>query len=300
VAAGGRMAELATRRGERLVEEAGITTLPVDPEALARARGIEVVAKPAEGEGVSGMLIRIPGSPRDEFVIAYATHIDNEGFQRFSIAHELGHYVLDGHCDQLVGGDTQIHYSRAGFISGDRFEVEADHFAAGLLMPRSLFMAAMAKAGSGFRAIEALHRKCRTSLTATAIRYAQLSDGPVAVVMSSGQRVDYWFASERFKQIPGISWLRKGEPVPRGTATAIFNADPARVARSERRDASSSIPEWFGGGPDRELSEDVVGLGSYGRTLTLLFAEDWPDEDDDEDDVSSEWDPPTFHRSRRR
>jgi Zn-dependent peptidase ImmA (M78 family) len=152
-----------------VVEEAGITALLVDPVALAKARGIDVVAKPAAGEGVSGMLIRIPGNP-DEFVIAYATHIDNEGFQRFSIAHELGHFVLDGHCDHLVGGDTPVHHSRAGLFGGDRYEMEAEHFAAGLLMPRRLFVAAMGRAGKGFQAIQKLHEQCRTSLTSTAIR----------------------------------------------------------------------------------------------------------------------------------
>lgn len=294
-----RLPELATRRAERLVEEEGITSLPVDPAALATARCIEVMAKPAEGEGVSGMLIRIPGSPRDQFVIAYATHIDNEGFQRFSIAHELGHFVLDGHCDHLVGGDSLVHYSRAGLFGGDRYEVEADHFAAGLLMPGMLFRRAMARAGSGFAAIERLHRDCRTSLTSTAIRYAQLSDEPLVVVMSTGQRIDYWSGSDRFKQIPNVQWLRKGEPVPSGTATAVFNADPGNVARCERREEASSLLDWFGDGPDLELCEDVVGLGSYGKTLTVLFAENWPDEEDEEDEDLGAWEP-TFHRSRRR
>lgn len=302
----GRKADavMAMRCAERLIQDAGIKALPIDPVALANARKIDVIAKPAEEKGVSGMLIRIPGSPRDQFVIAYATHIDNEGFQRFSVAHELGHYCLDGHCDQLLSGDSVIHRSRAGFTSGDPFEVEADHFAAGLLMPRSLFVPAIEEAGSGFAAIEDLHDKCRTSLTATAIRYAQLCDEPAAVVMSSGERIDYWFASQKFKEIRGIQWLAKGEPVPRGTATAEFNKDPGNIARCERREAMTTIADWFGSGPDRELAEDVVGLGSYGRTLTVLFAGDateWPDteEEEEEGDDPSLWNP-TFHKSRRR
>jgi len=289
-------AELATRRAERLVDEAGIAAPPVDPEALARARGIDVVAKPADVEGVSGMLIRAPG---DEFIIAYATQIDNEGFQRFSIAHELGHYVLDGHCDHLLTGNPPTHLSRAGLFGGDRYEMEADHFAAGLLMPRGLFVPAMAHAGKGFQAIQKLHQQCRTSLTSTAIRYAQLSDESLVVVISTGQHIDYWCGSDRFKEIPDIQWLRKGEAVPRGTTTAAFNADPDNAARGERRQETTTIAEWFGSGPDRELCEDVVGLGSYGKTLTVLFAEDWPDEEDEADEELGAWDP-TFHRSRRR
>jgi hypothetical protein len=119
------------------------------------------------------------------------------------------------------------------------------------------------------------------------------------VVISTGQRIDYWCGSDRFKQIPNVQWLRKGEPVPRGTATAVFNADPGNVARCERREESSNILDWFGDSPDLELCEDVVGLGSYGKTLTVLFAEDWPDDEEEEEDDLGAWEP-TFHRSRRK
>jgi len=295
-------ADLAMRHAERVVREKGLTALPVDPKALAAACGIEVMTKPASSKGVSGMLIKVPDS--NSFVIGYATHIDNEGFQRFSIAHELGHFFLDGHCDHLFGGDSLMHASHAGFVSEDPFELEADHFAAGLLMPRQLFVPAMERAGSGFVAIRALAERCKTSLTATAIRYAELSgDEPVAVVMSAGQRILYWFASAPFKRIPGITWLRRGDLLPRDSWTAAFNKDEGRVERCERWERTSSIHDWFGEGPNRELAEDVVGLGSYSRTLTVLFAEDpadWPDDEDEaEEDDPSAWDP-TFHRSRRR
>ena len=36
------------------------------------------------------------------FGIAYATHIDNVGFQNFSVGHELGHYFLPGHVDAVL------------------------------------------------------------------------------------------------------------------------------------------------------------------------------------------------------
>src|SRR5258708_11343233 len=113
----------AAPEANRVIRERNITKLPVDPMALARGIGIEVVAKPASAQGVSGMLIR----HGNDFVIAYATHIDSPGFQNFSIAHELGHYFLEGHVDAVIGTDG-VHQSHAGFSSDDRYEVEADHF----------------------------------------------------------------------------------------------------------------------------------------------------------------------------
>lgn len=286
--------ELAQRAAERLVKDNG-WTLPIDPIAIAQSREIEVRSIPADEPGVSGMLLR----SGNEYGIAYTTYVSNEGFQRFSVAHELGHFFLPGHPEKAIGSDG-IHKSRAGFLSDNKIEREADSFAAGLLMPKSLFAPAMDKAGAGFSAIDHLHTLCETSITSTAIRYAQLSEEPVAVVMSTGSKIDYWFPSTAFKRIPGIDWFKKGAALPRGTATFEFNQDPNRIASATRWDQSTSIREWFGDGPDRELNEDIVGLGSYGRTLSVLFADEpWPDEEDEEEEELGAWEP-TFHKSKRR
>jgi IrrE N-terminal-like domain len=87
----------AAHTAERIIREHNITSLPVDPIAIANSLGIEVVAKPASDGGVSGMLIRYG----EQFCIAYATHIKSPGFRRFTIAHELGHYFLEGHVDAI-------------------------------------------------------------------------------------------------------------------------------------------------------------------------------------------------------
>jgi hypothetical protein len=91
-------AKKAIGEAEQFIKDNKITALPVDPVQIAKDLEIEVVAKPASSKGVSGMLLR----HGDNYAIAYATHIDNEGFQRFSVAHELGHYLLPGHIDQLL------------------------------------------------------------------------------------------------------------------------------------------------------------------------------------------------------
>jgi len=126
----------ACLQGEDVIRARGISAFPVEPTDIARELDIEVVAKPA-GEGVSGMLLRVGNS----YGIVYAPRIDNPGFERFSIAHELGHYFLPGHIDAVLG-DSDVHVSHAGFGSSDRYELEADHFAAALLMPRQMFSAA--------------------------------------------------------------------------------------------------------------------------------------------------------------
>jgi len=271
----------AAQAAEQLIKGLGIASLPIDPFAVARDRKIEVVAKPARDAGVSGMLIRVG----NEFAIAYSTHIDNEPFQRFSVSHELGHYFLPGHVDAVMD-ERGIHESRAGFASNDRYEIEADRFAAGFLMPRQLFFPALQKSGLGLAAVERLAALCETSLHATAIRYTQCARDPVAIVLSVGNRIDHCFMSESLKALGGIDWIRKREAVPRNTPTFAFNQDGENVRRAVRIEDNSNLQDWFGGHRSIEVSEDVIGLGRYGKTLTVLYDIDLPSEDEEEDEAA--------------
>jgi hypothetical protein len=276
---------LASLQGEQVIRERGISAFPVDPVAVARVLDIEVVAKRVR-EGVSGMLLRVGNS----FGIVYARHIDNPGVERFSIAHELGHYFLPGHVDAVLG-DSDAHESHAGFGSGDRHELEADHFAAALLMPRQMFSTALRRAGEGIVAIEHLAGVCNTSLTATAIRYTQCTSDPMAIVVSTGGSIDYCFMSDALRDQDGIDWMRKRQAVPRTTPTFAFNRDPDKVRRADRIEETSDLQSWFGGAQSIELREDVIGLGRYGKTLTMLHEVELTD-DQDEDDVLTEcWTP---------
>lgn len=278
----------ARQLAQSFIRNHGIEVLPVDVFRIAADLDIIVQAKSQDSVGVSGMLIRV-GS---EFGIAYATHIANSGFQRFSVAHELGHYILPGHVDHVLPMGTDIHESRAGFVSNDPYELEADHFASRLLMPDPLFEAAMRTVSSGLEAITDLSALCETSLTATAIRYAQAVDIPLAAIISTGKSVNYCFMSEELKEIRGLGWLRKGYPVPSNTVTSKFNADLDNVLGGDRDSGVCECSEWFTTDQDFEMNEEVVGLGRYGKTLTVLSRDEIPDtEEEEEEELIESWTP---------
>jgi len=283
--------KLAKQRAEALLAEEGITSLAVDPFNIAARHDIVVQAKPDVASGVSGMLLRHGNS----FGILYASDIPNEGFQRFSVAHELGHYFLDGHLDHVLPKDG-VHASHAGFDSVDHYEQEADNFAVGLLMPAAPFKRLMCRSTLGLADIESAAETCKTSLTATAIRYVELTDDAVAIIVSTGGKIDYCIMSEAMKSLPDLSWLKRGSPVPSNTETARFNADPSRVLRGERADEEIDVLDWLGGKRSSIVTEEVVGLGRYGKTLTVLSSrkighEAYADEGDDEDDLIERWTP---------
>lgn len=274
-----------TRCAEQLIHELGITALPVCPFSIAQSLDIAVKALPSDSQGVSGILLRHD----NQYGILYSTWLENEGFQRFSVAHELGHYSLPGHPDSVPSG----HASKAGFVSRDKYELEADHFAASLLMPRELFKAAMNKAGVGLEAIEKLTDQCNTSLTATAIRYAKYTPDAVAVIMSTGAVIDYCFMSDCLKEIQGLSWPGKGSSVPRNTVTHAFNGNPGNISSANRQSGRTHLQQWFGGYMNTELTEEVIGLGRYGKTLTILSVDYMPDQEEleEEEKLIESWKP---------
>lgn len=284
--------KMAKQKAEAFLRDEGITSLPVDPFAIAASRDIEVKPKPDTAAGVSGMLLR----HGDMFGIAYATHIKSEGFQRFSVGHELGHYFLDGHIDHILPQDG-VHTSHAGFVSADPYELEADQFSAGLLMPSTPFKRALSQHNAGLTAVEDLAGLCKTSLTATAIRFAELTDDAVAIIISTGQVIDFCFMSDTVKSLPKLTWIKKGTAVPSGTATARLNANSQSIVNGDRAEDEIDIIDWLGGTRSAKATEQVIGLGNYGKTLTVLTCpsvqdETYQDDDgDDEESLEERWTP---------
>ncbi|MEN4966854.1 ImmA/IrrE family metallo-endopeptidase [Brucella intermedia] len=282
---------LAKQGAERFLTDEGIDTLPVDPFAIAESRDIIVQGKPPEVEGVSGMLHRYGNT----FGIMYATSIASPGFQRFSVSHELGHYFLPGHIDHVLPVDG-VHVSRAGFVTENSYELEADHFAAGLLMPRKPFKKALADRVPGLSVIREMAELCDTSLTATAIRVAELSDAAVAVILSTGNTVDYCFRSDAMKSLPKLDWVHKDSPVPVGTPTSRLAADVGRVRAGGVIEDEIDIRDWFGGTQKAFVYAESIGLGNYGKVLTILSSahigrEDKPSDEQEEADLIDSWKP---------
>lgn len=278
---------LAAQFAEKLLSKRAITTLPIDPLALAEAEAISVQAKPESVAGVSGLLMRVGSN----FGIMYATHIPNEGYQRFSVAHELGHYFLPGHIDAIFSDDSKIHASHAGFVSDDRYEIEADHFAAGLLMPDPMFRNALLRADDGLAGIEYLASLCRTSLNATAIRYIDKATIPAAVIVSKGTQIEYCLMSAALKEFPDLRWLKKGFNLPKCSLTQKFNDTADNVRNAARDENSADLQDWFGGKRSLEVLEQVIGLGSYEKTLTVITCDTFADEEDEDEHLRDSWSP---------
>lgn len=281
----------ARRQGERTASEEGFTSFPIDPFAIAGTNEIIVEAKDPGAKGVSGGIIFNDAGAG----IFYATDITNQGFQRFTVAHELGHYFLEGHPEEILA-TAPIHMSRAGFTEGmSSIELEADHFASGLLLPTKLVRQALGVSQVGLQGILDLADAALCSVTASAIRAAECSEYPMAVIVSRGPEVRYAFLSEEFKLLDKLQFLRKGMPLPKGH-TYTFNADPKNVAHGKTVCRQTSLAAWFSCKRNLDLDEEIIGLGRSALTLTVLSSDELTEcddrsEEDEETELIRSWTP---------
>lgn len=103
--------------GYELIRAAGLTGPPVDlSRVIGLFPGLEVAQEPLDGDGY---LVRVPGGA--EVVINSRAPVSR---QRFTLAHELGHYVIDSELARDIPR-----------LQNSELERWCDSFAVGLLMP---------------------------------------------------------------------------------------------------------------------------------------------------------------------
>ncbi len=127
----------AERDAEKLLQGWWTTTakdrpLPVDPMALAHRLGIRVQTDvlPADESG----RIEIPA---DGVAAITLNRWDSKNRQRFTCAHEIGHYIRREASGQRWHSFTDYRDTLAG-LGVDNEEIYANQFAAALLMPAHL------------------------------------------------------------------------------------------------------------------------------------------------------------------
>lgn len=117
------------KQAQSLLDKHAIKVLPIKIEDIAKKEGLKVVPYPF-GEGISGTLLI------NENVIGY-NQTESRVRKRFTIAHELGHFVL--HRDKKpVFLDKLYRFNVPNDDQNEQYEMEANAFAAAILMPEDL------------------------------------------------------------------------------------------------------------------------------------------------------------------
>ncbi len=150
---------LAKKRAKKLLFRLGFNIKDVDikkkkdcsinVEQIANKLGIKVVLYPFSAN-VSGAFFK-----EDDHLVLGVNRKHHKHRRRFTLAHEIGHYIL--HSTEILHYDAQQLQLDEVFFRADNIsnldEIEANHFAAELLMPEELVYNCIQ---SGIRSIQEL------------------------------------------------------------------------------------------------------------------------------------------------
>jgi hypothetical protein len=258
--------------------------VPIPLTRLARAVGIdEIIGQ--QTSSFEGVLVT--SSAKSTGSIAF-NEASPPARRRFTIAHELGHFLMPLH-----GANAQCAKADIGVLTtkdpNRAREAEANRFAAALLMPRELYLRDMRRLGAPeVGHIVKLASDYEVSKEAAVHRYVDLSDDPCAVIFSQNGAVGSIYRTRNF---PFIN-IRKDQALPRQCSSAQGGNKPGQIS-----DCSETAPElWLA--DDRRLrgitlyEQFLDQANGYRMTmLTIDGALDADDEPDEEEQLEKSWTP---------
>ncbi|MEH3100589.1 ImmA/IrrE family metallo-endopeptidase [Sphingomonas adhaesiva] len=182
---------------ERLLDDLEITEPDeIDVEVIAWAVGARVRYRPLpRGDA------RIVGM--GERAIITVDDRASRVRQRFSVAHELGHW-------HHHRGQRLICHGGSVDAEADACEREADRYAADLLIPRSMLMPRVADAPISFALVERTARRFGVSTLAAALRLADVHPGKFALIVTEPD---------------GRRWFRRSPALPKGWRVRVDTPD---------------------------------------------------------------------------
>ena len=194
------------------------------------------------------------------------SNIVDKGQKRFTLAHEMGHYFNER--DIRTNGmyscsDDDIN----SFKSNKTWEANANEFASELLMPKAWFKNFTARRKLNFDLIKETAEYFNTSITATAIKYANIGATPSAVIMSKDRKVIWHCPNEYFP----LKWIPKNYIVNKYSKAYNF------FSKKEINENDNLVPAntwYFDDNRCRNniyLWEQNVFMPNYNSVLTLLW-----------------------------
>jgi Zn-dependent peptidase ImmA (M78 family) len=253
--------------------------IPVPIARICRELDISEI-QPLETTGYEGGLIT--DTQRSEGVILVKN--GHRFRQRYTIAHELGHFLIITHMPDTPGRflcsreDLQLLTPKEN-DRRSKMEVEANRFASLILMPPPALRTRMAKRAPDLEHLINLASEFEVSKQAMSRAYAERHEELVAVIGTQHGRV-LWSYRDRFR-FPFIQ-PANGDPVPKGS---LFHRRKHEIHVVS--EFAECIPDnWIDirrGHTAPELAEQVyVQKDGYALILLHLI----PPEDDEEDDDS--------------
>ena len=241
------------KRSDELLDELGILEPEdIDVDGIAAYCGAYVTYEP-----LTGAEARIVGNRDKAFITVNSRSLRSR--QRFSIGHELGHWMW--HRGRMALACSSEIQDRKW--SGADREVTANKFAADLLMPKEMFRARAQHKPATLQTVSELADQFQASLTATVIRLVEFGSFPCMVVLNSASGREWFFGS---REVDGKFWPHKS------LDEYAFAFDLMKGKGSSAAVGTVEADTWINHprASHYEVYESSVAIGSS-RVLTLLW-----------------------------
>lgn len=252
---------------EEILRQNPDLTYPTPLERFVELAGIESISE-LTTDGFEGMLITNPEKSRGAIMVKAGV---SPRRRRFTVAHELGHFLLPWHRQQKFSCKSSdikdSAFSRTNSTEQVNIEVEANAFASELLMPSSAFKSFIDDFETPtLQNLTTLSDTFDVSFEATVHRYKALSDKPLAFVFSHHNVVRYWVKTQ---EMPYMLKVRKDQALPSRSSSRNEG-----IAVSEFETVAAHI--WFEPHSELALPRNIVEQTihqSAGYKVTLLYVE---------------------------
>jgi len=226
----------------------------IDLEAIASVRGARVVFRRLDG--CAARLVR----SGDSAVISVA--VDSVlGRQRFSLGHELAHWICDSQRSSFkcTGEDIGPQNAEAKSV-----EADANSFASQLILPNYLVEPWSAGRKLTLDVADALAKDFRASLTASAIKLVKRANTPACVVCHGQQKLR-WF--QKNSGIPLDFYLRRELHQDTPAFDLVFGAMTG-MSRPRKEPAD----RWFSGPNAYRMTVQTQSVKLPDATVLTLLA----------------------------
>ena len=225
---------------------------PVSLDDVSKKIGLRI--EDVSATGFDGALLRIAGRPRG--IIGVRKTIREKGRKRFTIAHEIGHYLLPGHDAEssVCDADDLVAIGK----EAEEFEQAANRFAAEFLLPSPAVRRIVRRLGISFETIRFVGKQFESSLTAAAVQCVKVADQAVLVMSKRGIVTSF----EKSQNFGGYIEMGK---LPEGSLAAQLGG------RQREKIGTMKGSVWLGPAYEEfRMTEHSILMPNYERVLTLL------------------------------
>lgn len=257
-------------RAIKLLEEIGmdeITDIPMD--IFVSALGATLIKEPLDR--CDGKIIR----GHKKTLIKINSNIPYEERIRFSIAHEIGHFLL--HKKLEVHNET--HNTLTWFKDAENQaqmgiqELEANEFASELLMPKKLFIKECKGEPFSPQLLERISKRFKTSITSIVYKYCKIKDlHPILVSSIRNGKIEYYCKSEDF--IYWIKDLKKLPPPDDSVAREYIDANYEFIYKRADKQQDITKSTWINLGrydKDSLFFEYCIPTKQYKTLLSIVW-----------------------------